>query len=275
VFPEKSRGKAGGLQPSDEQHVVYRTANAALQGYPYPHIYVREIFPPDFYRELQAQLPSPEDMRPIEEVRRVKGYKERFVLGFADADLAVLPPAKQAFWRGLRDRLLTGNFARALLTKYESALANRFTGKHQALTSELLLVEDVTDYKLGPHTDAPRKVVTVLFYLPADDSQRHLGTSIYVPKDPAFRCPGGPHHPHEGFDRAMTAPFMPNTLFSFFKTDNSFHGVEPILDAGTRRWLLLFDIYLAGHDPRKPSEGTPAPAEAPAPPPRPAVKFSF
>jgi hypothetical protein len=273
--PGRRHGKALGLQPSDEQHIIYRAANAALQSYPYPHIYVQEIFPPDFYRELQAQLPTPEDMRPIEEVRRVKGYKERFVLGFADADLAVLPPAKQAFWRALRDRMLSGNFARALLTRFEAAVSYRFAGKHQALTSELLLVEDITDYKLGPHTDAPRKVITVLFYLPADDSQRHLGTSIYVPKDAAFRCPGGPHHPHDQFNRVATMPFMPNTLFSFFKNDASFHGVEPITDANTRRWLLLFDIYLAGHDPRKLTDGTAAPADVPAPPAKPAVKFRF
>jgi hypothetical protein len=39
-------------------------------------------------------------------------------------------------------------------------------------------------------------------------------------------------------------PFKPNTLFAFVKTDNSFHGVEPVMDPDTKRWLLLYDVYL-------------------------------
>lgn len=119
---------------------------------------------------------------------------------------------------------------------------------------EALLVQDVTNYKLGPHTDAPRKVVTMLFYLPPDNSQLHLGTSIYLPRDPAFTCPGGPHHPHDQFARLHTNPFAPNSLFAFFKTDNSFHGVEPVADPDCRRWLLLYDIYVRENAPAKPAE---------------------
>ncbi len=110
------------------------------------------------------------------------------------------------------------------------------------LSEETLLVEDITHYALGPHTDTPAKVITVLFYLPKDESQAHLGTSIYMPKDRAWRCPGGPHHGYAGFDRVATMPFMPNSMFAFVKTDNSFHGVEPVTDPDVRRWLLLYDI---------------------------------
>jgi hypothetical protein len=37
-------------------------------------------------------------------------------------------------------------------------------------------------------------------------------------------------------------PFLPNTMFAFVKTDHSFHGVEPIADAGVSRYLLLYDL---------------------------------
>jgi len=37
-------------------------------------------------------------------------------------------------------------------------------------------------------------------------------------------------------------PFLPNTMFAFVKTDHSFHGVEPIVDAGISRYLLLYDL---------------------------------
>jgi hypothetical protein len=36
-------------------------------------------------------------------------------------------------------------------------------------------------------------------------------------------------------------PYLPNSLFAFVKTPNSFHGVEPISEP-IRRDLLLFDL---------------------------------
>jgi hypothetical protein len=109
---------------------------------------------------------------------------------------------------------------------------------------EALLVYDHTNYALGPHTDSPRKALSVLFYLPEDDTRPGLGTSIYVPKDPGFRCEGGPHYPFDGFDRMMTMPYVPNTLFAFLKTPVSFHGVEPVTEPAFHRSLLLYDLHL-------------------------------
>jgi hypothetical protein len=37
-------------------------------------------------------------------------------------------------------------------------------------------------------------------------------------------------------------PYVPSALFGFFKTPNSFHGVERITDAGIRRDILQFSI---------------------------------
>jgi hypothetical protein len=108
----------------------------------------------------------------------------------------------------------------------------------------VLIVRDSTTYSLGPHADAARKVLSFLFYLPPDDSKAHLGTSIYVPLDLTFRCEGGPHYDFKKFRRVLTMPYVPNTLFAFMKTSNSFHGVEPIQEQGIRRDLMLYDIRL-------------------------------
>ena len=51
----------------------------------------------------------------------------------------------------------------------------------------------------------------LLFYLPADARFARHGTSIYVPKEPGFVCPGGPHHEFEKFERMATMPFLPNS----------------------------------------------------------------
>ena len=50
--------------------------------------------------------------------------------------------------------------------------------------------------------------------------------------------------------RLHTNPFVPNSMFAFLKTDHSFHGVEPVLDADTRRWLLVCGIFV--REPEKP-----------------------
>ncbi len=141
--------------------------------------------------------------------------------------------------------MVGGGFAQTLLRKFAPYLAQRFEGrKDVAYYDEAMLVRDTTNYKLGPHSDAPRKVITLLFYLPKDLSQSHLGTSIYLSKDRNFRCPGGPHYKHADFERLWTMPFVPNSLLVFLKTDRSFHGVEPVADPDTHRWLLLYDIFV-------------------------------
>jgi hypothetical protein len=227
-----------------ELHLSYKLANAPLNTYPFPHLFIEEAFPGDYYQTLLGMLPTAGAMRTIEEVRPVKGYKERFVMTFADDQLAELPEAQCDFWTDLREWLVGSRFGNVVLNKFRTYIDARFAAYPDVeFYDEALLVRDTTNYKLGPHTDAVRKVITLLFYLPRDMSQEHLGTSIYVPKDPDFRCQGGPHHQHDDFDRLRTMPFRPNSLFAFLKTDNSFHGVEPVQDPDCHRWLLLYDIY--------------------------------
>lgn len=229
-----------------ELHMAYKITNANIQMFPYPHIYLENIFPQDFYQKILDNLPHPQLMQPIEAVRAVKGYKERFVLELREQALASLPEQKSIFWKEIKRMLVDDSrFGNLVFSKFEPFISKRFAGKQNLrFYSESLLVEDTTNYALGPHTDSPRKVVTLLFYLPADNSQAHLGTSIYVPNDPDFTCAGGPHHGRDGFTRVHTNPFLPNSMFAFVKSDHSFHGVERLLDPDSRRWLLLYDIYV-------------------------------
>jgi hypothetical protein len=245
------------MSSSAELTAAYAIGNAPIQVFPFPHIYVRDVFPREYYEEIRRRLPPAELLQPITQARNVRGpYDERFVLGLTPEDLARLPEPYRAFWTELARWMVGGRFAQLVLGKFAPFIEQRFQGMSGVqFTDEALLVEDRTRYALGPHTDTPLKVLSMLFYLPADESQSHLGTSIYVPKDPGFVCEGGPHHPFERFDRMVTMPFLPNSLFAFLKTANSFHGVEPIRDGGVRRHLLLYDVRLAR-----------APAQVPAAP---------
>jgi len=234
------------MNTSQELYLAYKIGNEKILDFPFPHTYVEDVFPQDLYDEIQDNIPEPGNLSSIADKRPVKGYKERFVFCFDDESLLNLDNKKRIFWKEFKNRMLSKNLMNFLLSRFMPYISSRFQNQNiQQLkfNSELLLIQDTMNYKIGPHTDSPRKVISFLFYLPKDNSQKELGTSIYMPKDFNFKCNGGPHHPRENFEKIITMPFLPNSLFCFPKTDNSFHGVEKIL-TDEKRWLLLYDIYI-------------------------------
>lgn len=193
---------------------------AEVQLEPFPWFYAENVFPSDVFLEMRSKFPT--EWTPIEKSRNVKGYPERYTAN-----------PQEPFWKTLFSKLLDGQLKQNLC----SLFGVKNTDK---LHDECLLIRDVAGYKIGPHTDSPRKVITVLFYLPPDESMIHAGTSIYEPLEPGFRCPGLNHYEFDKFKKIKTMPFKPNSAFAFLKTDNSFHGVEPC--DGVRD-VLLYDIY--------------------------------
>lgn len=186
---------------------------------PFPWFHSENAFSPDLFEEMRKKLPS--DYTPIEKSRNLKGYPERFTAQPTDP-----------FWTDLFSRLRDGRLKRALCDRFG-------VPNPDELTDECLLIRDLAGYQIGPHTDSPSKVITVLFYLPKDGLLVDAGTTIYTPKKMDFTCAGGPHYPFEDFDVYQTMPFKPNSMFAFLKTNNSFHGVPPC--EGTRD-VLLYDI---------------------------------
>jgi hypothetical protein len=226
-------------------HVLYRIANTPVNTHPFPHIYVRDVFPEDFYRELRAHLPPAEAYRNLKAMGRVSAdYPDtRLVFPLIPDNVQALGEPFIAFWTWVAQQFLMGDFQQQMLSHFGAFLEQRW-GRRDNLKfqDEALIVQDHSTYALEPHTDTLKKVLSFLFYLPADDSMSQLGTSIYAPKDPDFVCSKGQHYPFAGFHLVTTMPYLPNTLFAFVKTGNSFHGVEPIAGPEVRRDLLLYDI---------------------------------
>jgi hypothetical protein len=179
----------------------------------------------------------------------------RYSLFPADLDGAAAAPGDRAFWTALFAAYCDAEFISLWLRVFEAAIRQRVESgaipdeyKAQPLTAngEIFLMRDLVNYQLLPHTDAPIKMVSALFYLPADDSNAGLGTSLYVPKHLGLTHPGGGQMPRADFDLAETVPFLPNTLVAFPKTAACFHGVEPVNRPDQRRDILLFDIKFGG-----------------------------
>ena len=242
-----------------EEFVHYQIANAPVRAYPYPHFYLQPVFPETFYRRMLETMPDTEALTPINEFgtvgivdpktgQRIKSaFEPRYL-----ADLSVLEAEEEgAFgpdsdtWRSISPWLLGDRFRDLIIGKFVPGIRKRFGTNARLVTRvEARFVRDITDYSIQPHTDTPTKLVSLLFYLPSDESMRSLGTSVYVPKDPTFTSDGRLRHPFEQFRKVMTAGFLPNSLFGFLKTDQAFHGVDVIKAEAVERNLLLYNIYV-------------------------------
>lgn len=225
-----------------------------MREYPYAHIYVDNVFPEDFYSQLRINWPSSSSLVCLGDTGRVpKGaYPERFILPFSQTEVQKLDEKRSEFWLEFGNWFLDQRFMNAVIEKFEPSVRARFgeTMFNNYYGSESLVVRDLTNYSIGPHTDSPHRLLSMLFYCPDDDSRSHLGTSIYVPNDPDFRCAGGPHYPHHRFRKVKTMDYRRNSLFAFIKNDYSFHGVEPIGEQPVGRDVLLYDIRVQQSEPQ-------------------------
>jgi hypothetical protein len=239
-----------------EQFVRYQIANAALRPYPFDHFYVRPVFPDAFYRELLDHLPPTEIMKRIGEAGTVGQRDDMGVITSGNqqprwiTDVATIEEHEETsgrgeLWRNFSAWLLGDEFRELIMRKFSAGISARFgAGSRLRTDVEARFVRDFTQYSIGPHTDTPRKLVSLLFYLPPDDRMSHAGTSLFVPQDPSFRCEGTTWYKFKSFRKVATMEFAPNALFAFLKSDRSFHGVEHIADQEIERNSLLYNIYV-------------------------------
>ena len=235
-----------------ELHLAYKIGNASINNFPFPHIFVKDVFPNDFYSRIQENLPNNNSMTSLPDLYPeqpgFKNYKERFVIDFKKIEsINKIEKNKQDFWNAIGEFFMKGEFANFLKSKFQNYLDMRFKLiSDLSFQSECLLINDKKNYSLGPHTDSPKKVISLLIYLPKDFTQKETGTTIYMPKDPNLLNKELPHihYPHEQFHKVITMPFVPNSAFCFIKTNNSYHGVEKLDKEETDRWSLQYNMHI-------------------------------
>lgn len=225
----------------------YAIGNAGLRSWPYPHIVLAKGALA-LAGTLCAHLPDDSVYRPLSDLGRVPpgAYAARRVVTPEMAGNGDWPEA--AFWRAAFAAFASADLAEMILQIFDPIIRARLPHSANGIEADLLLVRDGDGYKIGPHTDSPRRLVSCLFYLGDEKDEASVaawGTTIYVPVQRSYRCRGGPHHGFENFHHVATAPFVLGGGVIFAKTDNSFHGVEPIAVAsGRHRDLLLLDYRL-------------------------------
>lgn len=203
---------------AEEKRLIGLIECATMQSHPFPHLVIDGVWSDEFYKALRDNLPA--EYPSINDTGRVKGnYDNR----------GMVWPETQ-FWNKFRTWMLSGAVRRAMLKRFG------VKGSHQ----EVKLMRDTPGYEISPHTDSRSKALTALFYLPADESNGAFGTSLYTLKA-GESVQDDTHHGWEKFERSHTIKFLPNRVFIFARTNESFHGCETFTGDGVRD-ILLYDV---------------------------------
>lgn len=217
---------------------------------PFAHYYVEGVLPEDSYLEILKHLPGSDVYENLYEVTDLKldHFRHRYQRDLNEGWTNALSPELQTFWNSFNEWFLSPELAQAFLESFAEPLRSRI-GERSAwpeVSVEAQFIRHRAGYFLGPHSDLYTKLVVVLLYLAPDARAERLGTSLYRPKAEGFTCPDSKHYAFEDFIRVKTAPYKPNSLLAFVRSDVSFHGLEPLTEtdvAAEGRDLIQYVVH--------------------------------
>ncbi len=225
-------------------HAVKSIMTARVFPKPYPHMAFENFWPEDFYRLLLARRPDPDNYAKLnrDDTRR------QFTLFDGSSDAG--DDERRQLWKLVSDVLGSAELENALRERLDEGLRIRAQGSGETWPVEMyprpVLYTDYDGYAIKPHPDTRKKVLTMLIYMPEDDSQKPLGTTIYkISPKGLFAWKS------YGLVEDKTLPFLPNSGLAFvvihprhnlFRT--SWHGRGAIaLDNAKPRFSILNTYY--------------------------------
>lgn len=212
-------------------YLVERVESTPLCADPFPHIGIREFLPPDTYAAMLAQLPARGMYEPFQYHKHHQndGASNRMRFVFDNASLQKLDQPRQELWFAVRSALGSPELQQAVFRKLAPGLTFRYGCQEKEVASlpgyalpELF--HEVSGYRIAPHPDTRKKVVTMQISLAADAQHPHFGTEFYRRSlQPAhwLREP-------RGFEVVKTMPYVPNAAYAFVVLNSmrlkSWHG---------------------------------------------------
>jgi hypothetical protein len=146
----------------------------------------------------------------------------------------LLPPDKRAVWdpigRASCSDALKAAFARRLAPGLERCFGAGFADV--GFFPIPVLTRDIAGYHIAPHTDTHWKGMTILIYLPPDESMVHIGTVI------------NERNADGSFKHVARGRFAPNTGFAFAVGDNTWHSVDPVGPEVRTRDLIILQYFV-------------------------------
>src|SRR6266403_3341709 len=208
---------------------------------PFYHLRFERVFPDDFYAEMLEAMPVTEDYRPMSGKSktgssRPDGKPTRTKIDLFPEYIRHLPPEKLAVWDKVGQVLRSEKVKSALMQKLGPGLQKRFGENFGSvgMYPVPILTRDIPGYRVFKHTDSLWKGITVQLYLPADDSNKNIGTIFHE------RRPDGTK------PRVTQMPFAPNSGYAFAVWNDTWHSADPVgPEVKTRDSILL--TYFVDH----------------------------
>lgn len=215
--------------------VAESVRNAREGGAPFYHLQFDRVFPADFYAEMLRTMPDDNDYRPMSGKSKMgssrpDGKPTRTKIDLFPEYIRHLPAEKLSVWDAVGRVLRSEKVKSALMQKLGPGLQKRF-GENFASVGMYpvpILTRDIPGYRVFKHTDSLWKGITVQLYLPADGSNKNIGTIFHE------RRPDGTK------PRVTQMPFAPNSGYAFAVWNDTWHSADPVgPDVKTRDSILL------------------------------------
>jgi hypothetical protein len=225
-------------------HAVASIDAADCFSEPFPHIFFRNFFPKEFYTEMLKSFPR-------EGYTSISRNGTRLELQLYDDHVDEIEQGVRHIWASVSAALASQEVEAAIRRRLRTGLEIRARGDRVAGPDELRMVArpvlymDKDGYKINPHPDTRKKVVTMQLYCPADDSQRELGTTLYQTS-----LKGLLHVGSYGLEPVKTFPFLPNVGYAFVVlkahhslTGMSWHGRPTVKTTSDQPRLSILNTF--------------------------------
>jgi hypothetical protein len=227
-----------------ERSMVATVERSPLLEDPFDHVYMEDIFSPEVYAALVGMLPERRFYHQLmhRDAIRSDGSSTRLRMYLYPELLRRLPSGQREAWMAVGKALCSKELQTAFKRKFRGALEQRFRKPVETLGlyPVPILLRDLPGYRIGIHSDVGSKAITVQFYLPRDDSQRHMGTIF-----------------HEGSsgelaEKMTKMVFKPASGYAFpVALTKSWHSAPTVMEADGERISMMVTYYVADEIPSR------------------------
>lgn len=240
---------------------------------PFPHLVVEDALDTDVYRELEAQLPSLDLLKP--EDRLLNNTRVDLISSSGRAELPL--EAANPLWREFLDHHASEVFVNHVMAIFGPHLSSVSKKMHQTRVG----VRPMNDFKhpqnlqirgratlalntpvfeptsvRGPHVDSRHKCFVGLYYSRhPEDTSDGGDLEIYRWKKSARRQRWAGQISLDDVEIVTSVPYRKNTLVIFLNTDDAIHAVSPRGKSAVPRYLSVLSGWFPSAPERAFGEG--------------------
>lgn len=220
-----------------ERQLIDAVDRSELRHQPFDHIYMEQVLDPGTYESLLQAIPDRRFFHDLKHRDAVRddGTSTRQRMYLYPELLRRLPAELRGPWLPIARALCSPSLQDAFKRKFRGSIEERFGQPAETLRFHPVpvLLRDQPGYRIGIHSDVPMKAITVQFYLPSDDRQRHVGTIFHESDE-------GP-----GANNTTQMPFLPASGYAFpVSLTKSWHSAAATSEADGERLSMMLTYYV-------------------------------